>query len=54
MPKIIIKTIQFDLPLPEMQAYRRAAKHRGIGVVRWLRNLAEADIAAIDRGGRDE
>jgi hypothetical protein len=50
----IIKTVTFQIPLPELQRWRAAAKHRELGVMRWLRDLAAADIALIERGGRDE
>jgi hypothetical protein len=50
----IIKTMTFEIPLAELKGWRHAARSRNTGVVRWLRDLAEADIQAIKRGVHDE
>lgn len=43
-PAKIIKTMTFQIPLDELQGWRRAAASIDMGVVRWLRNLANEDI----------
>lgn len=47
----ILRPIMFEVPLDEIQAYRAAARIRGIGVVRWLRDLANDDIKRLIADG---
>ena len=46
-----LRPILFEVPLEEMKLYRAAARIHGIGVVRWLRNLARADIQRLKNKG---
>jgi len=48
----ILRPVLFEVPLPEMKLYRLAAKARQVGVVRWLRNLANDDIKKLIEAGQ--
>ena len=49
-PAKIIKTMTFQIPLDELQGWRMAASALDMGVVRWLRNLANEDIKRLAAG----